>query len=197
MSSIRARIFAVFAMLFFLSACSSDGEVVDGGEENLPKVNKKEFSIVKRGDYVFELYKKMSLNHSGSREIISASYLPEEFHLSVESYSKKNCVREEGFPKDRSKQLEWFAEFHSSKLERQLMSFEVEAPEKVFVNESDCFKKQISGRAFGFPKQKHFFLRYYKFGNDFIAIIGWTTEGNVTDFKPIINYMGMTFRSGD
>lgn len=177
-----------------LSACSgSSDSSQDGGEEKLPGVDKTEFYTVERKGFACKLFEKMSLNHTEGREIISANYLPLEYHLSVESYSLKFLKGEAGFPKNEGKQLEWFAEYHSHQLEMRLMSMEVEAPEKVTVNGQPCFKKHISGRSFGFPRDKYFYLRYYRFEDKFIAIIGWTVKENVGKFRPLIKYMGMTF----
>ena len=194
MPQINLRYLSLFLLVTLLTACSGSSDSdLDGGEEKLPGVDKSEFYSVERKGFECKLYEKMSLNHTEGREIISANYLPLEYHLSVESYSLKFLRGEGEFPKNEAKQLEWFAEYHSHQLEMRLMSMQVEAPEKVTVNGQPCFKKHVSGRSFGFPKDKYFYIRYYRFEDTFIAIVGWTVKENVEKFKPLIKYMGMTF----
>lgn len=193
MSSMTSRFLLLLFGLFVLNACSGDSEGANasGQEEKLPKVKTSDFKTIERKGFEFQLYKMMSLNRADGREILNADLLTKEFHLSVEEFSLKSFLKEEGFPKNDAKKLEWFAEKHSVEFEQKLISLVVNPLEKVTVNEQPCFKKVISGRSFGFPKDKEIFLRYYQFDKKFIAVIGWTVKENASKFKPIVNYMGM------
>ena len=193
------RFLFLLAGLFLLNACSgnSDDAMASGTEEKLAKVNTADFRKIERNGFEFQVYKLMSLNRSSGREILSADLLTKEFHLSIEEFSDKSFAKDPDFPQKESEKLNWFAEKHSVEFQQKLISINVNPLEKVRVNKQLCYKKVISGRSFGFPKDKEIYLRYYRFDKKFIAVIGWTVKENATKFNPIINYMGMTIKRNE
>ncbi len=198
------RLFQMPALMrlsfFFLVAfgvllgCSEDPNAsVEKGQEVAAKVNKKEFQTIELKGYRFEAYKKMSKSGKDAREIFSASYLPKEYHLAISRIPLSSFRADPDFPAAKNKQLEWFAKQYAQKLQERLISLKGLSTSNVFVGEQRCFKVELSGRAFGFPKEKHYFLRFYRFEKEFIAIEGWTTVEFAKEFEPIVQYMGMTF----
>lgn len=187
----------LFLFGMFLVGCS--GEDTDargkGKSEVLPKLDQKLFREVNRNGFTLKLHKKMSLNAPQSDEVLHASYLPEEYHLSVRKIPKSRFKNDPDFPK--SNQLKWYAEYAIQELRQKLISFEQGTLEKVRFEDRTCFKLEVSGRTFGFPLDKQFFLRYFELEDAFVCIEGWTVKDNAAAFRPIIQYMGMTLTEED
>lgn len=187
----RLFIFLVFCGLF-LGSCSGDdtGAEGQGKSESLPKVDKNDFREVNRNGFTLQLYKKMSLNTPDPSEIMHASYLTDEYHLSIRKVPKTRFKNDPDYPK--TEQLKWFTETSVQELRQKLISFEQGTLEKVTYEKRTSYKLEVSGRTFGFPLDKQFFLRFFELDESFVVIEGWTVHKNAAAFRPIVQYMGMT-----
>lgn len=183
-------------LVFFLGACSGGGKGESGAdlkEEVLPKLSKKDFNTVNRSGYEILVHKKMSGDRTSGDVIYSSSFLPREYHMEIHAVPVKRYRKTEGFPQKKQSQLRWFAEKESSKLQQHLMSLEEQPLKAVLRNNKICYTQELHGKEFGFPLQKSYFLRYYRFNDTFVAITCWTVQEHEAEFRKITKYMGMKF----
>jgi len=189
------RRFLPFLFLIVGFGCSENAEDTKAAnQEVLPKVNKKDFKTITAGGYQFQLHKTMSLDSKDAREIVAASYLPNEFHVTVQKVPVNSYSKDPAFPKAKDQQLDWFTKQYIKRTQEQMASFKSAVVKKTFVGDQSCRKINFTGRSFGFPIEKQIFIRCYQFANEFIVVHGWTFEANAKRFEPIIQYMGMTLK---
>lgn len=184
-------------LILVITGCGSDesADLVKGTDEQLPKVDASKFRNVKTDAFEVSVLKKMSLNRTSGDLILSANYLPEEYHFEIYSIPHKRFKHDDDFPSDKGKRLEWFANQHSKKLQNRIETLDQEPMQMVASNKQECFKKTLTGKEFGFPIAKTYFLRYYEMDENFIAIVSWTTHFNANKFEKFAQYMGMKFQS--
>lgn len=183
-------------LLVGLSACSgndADKENQKTGKvEQLPKVDKSRFREFKGEGFSIQLLKEMSWKEVAGMNLLSAEYLPKEYHLAIESYPFHYVKHDSSFPKDSEKQLQWFAKTAGLELKGKLVNPVVENLTESMVSKRKCFKQKIHGKEYGFPLRKTYFLRYYQTKDSFIKISAWTISDNAKDYEKLAQYMGMT-----
>jgi hypothetical protein len=181
---------------FLFFGCDSSNitnpEVIE--EEVLPKVNRSNYRAVDLADISLMCYKKLSADQVSGDQIFVASFLPLEYHLEVKAVPLSRFRREESFPEKKQDQLEWFASHHASRLDNHMISSETISVERCMVDGKHCVKQTMKGKEFGFPFEKTYFLRYYRYKTQFYAVTCWTLTKNASVFKSIAQYMGMTLK---
>jgi len=183
-----------FLILLMLTACSdkSNEEVLGTHEEILPRLPEKDFKSFEKNCFEIWIQKKMTSNRSSGDVIYNASYLPREYHIEIKVVPVSRFRKTKEFPSKKESQLRWFAENHSEKLQQHFVSLDMK-PSMVSTkrNKDLCYKQKLSGKEFGFPLLKTYFLRYYRFDDRFVAITCWTITDNEKEFEKIAQYMGM------
>lgn len=182
----------VFLILMLVAACGSEQKSSASKEleEQLPKVNKADFRIVRSEEYQMSIPKTMSVRRVSGNAIFNASYLPKEEHILVSRTPISRFRKDESFPGEKKEQLEWFAKRKEDFWRCRLSEVRIGKLQK---NKQTCFFQKIEGKEYGFPKEKCYYLRYYKIEDNFITITCWTSLENASKFEKTAQYMGMTF----
>lgn len=185
-----------FFVLLIVQACvdsprDTESEVP---EEKLPDLNSSDFRWVKFENFQMPCAKKMSPSRNGFREIYQANNLHDEVHLGVESYPLSEFQKDSQFPKVLEKQLKWFAQNYTKRTQEQMKSAKMGALKKVVVDKKACFKQEITGSSYGYPKEQTIFLRFYQLGSQFLVVRCWTISSNAEAFRPLATYMGMQLK---
>lgn len=189
------RRFLPLLLLFVVFACSqNENDSKASNQEVLPKVNKKDFRTINAGGFQIQLHKSLSLDSKDAHEIVAASYLPSEFHVTVQKVPLSFYSKDPAFPKTKEKQLDWFMEQFVKRKQEQMASFNSAAVTSTFVGDQSCRKIKFTGRSFGFPIEKQISIRCYQFANAFVVIEGWTVAAHSKRFDSIIQYIGMTLQ---
>lgn len=194
------RISTGFLFLFsILFSCGDDATVIDAqkNSEALPRVDAALFRSVKKDEFTLEVLKEMSENRVSGTILYDADYLPKEYHFTIEKTPVARFRKDPTFPKDQKVQLRWFARKKSKELMERLRRSKAEKQVKVTVNKQECFKQIVTGKEYGFPLAKKYFLRYYKSNDSFITITAWTIEKEANSFEKLAQYMGMKFQLTD
>jgi len=198
MSALRVSFIFLFT-LTFLIACTEDTDVSEKAQntEELPKLNSKLFRSVQKNGFTLEVFKEMSENRVSGAVVFDADYLPKEYHFTVKKTPIAQFRKDASFPADSKAQLKWFATHEAKLLVERMETSKTEKPEEVISNKKVCFKQNISGKEYGFPLVKTYYLRFYQSKSAFISVISWTIEKEAAAFDKIAQYMGMKIRWGD
>ena len=194
------KFFSFFILISIVVSCSSPDtkkSEEESSEEKFPKVDLKKFSP-RTFENEFEFLIPNELTESeieSDNSILGYSHLSKEKHVFVErelisTYRKSLKARKISdknvllsFAKER---LPKFKDVLKTSTSSELIESEV--------NKLACLRTEFEGTNYGFPKAKHFSIRYFQGKKHLYSVVCWTVDKSKQEFKNEALVIGLSFK---
>ena len=190
---------SVFFIVTIFVSCSHESKDVPFSSliENIPKLELEQFETKRFDDFEILLLKELTASSAKQSKFVRINHnnFASEKHLTVlrDSSSYASDLKS-NFGEVDQEILRTYAHEALNKFKGVMR--EVDTSELIFslVNGIPCYRTYFEANAYGFPRRKSYWIRYFKTTKGYYSMISWTTLLNQSKFESEVTLMGLSFK---